>query len=366
MWTYVVTFILVCVIILFFALAYNLKNKNDTNATMNILYPFSGYLSPPNQFNPNISKTNPGTGKYPADGLYLVGQVGGERSNVPQIQCPTGYKINIVGAFVEVADPYGECSLTPDPTLQLTCGGTNLTGPDCDSNRPCSQGMTCSAGRCIPSSCYNSSDCSSGGGQIPRCPDGLGSLCSINSDCPGNNLMCLDGKCIMAPGAGTCMACVSNDGTPINDPSGNTGEGPGTCSFMPTCTGLSTDGKNKVCNVSKTSYANDKYRCRPREATAYLAKHCDGKSVCLGSINDMWEPNNIENNPFGPLPCKLTAPEKDEESDYLGLPFISGWGGGAPANSPTGATGDPVTFNQGYYVHGIYTCVPEDENVLTS
>jgi hypothetical protein len=366
MWTYVVMFILVVMVIVFFVLAYNTKNKNQENATMNILYPFSGYLAPPKQYNPNISKTNPGTGKHPQEGLYLVGQVGGEKSNVPQIKCPTGYKINIVGAFVEVTDPYGECSTQPDPTFQLTCGSNKQTGPNCNRDLPCAQGMTCDAGSCVPKSCKVFKDCGSDvSGEIPQCPSGLGNSCSTNHDCNDDSLICgIDGKCITSPGVGTCMACVLENGDPL-DKADSIVEG--RCSFMPTCTGVSIDGKNKVCNVSKSSYAKDTYKCRPREATAYLAKHCDGKSTCLGTFNDIWEPNNLisQGNPFGPLPCELEADDTYDNSPYLGLPIISGWGGGVPSNSAS-SVGTPATFNQGYYVHGIYTCVPEDENVSTS
>ena len=387
MWMYGVMFILFVLVVVFFVLAYNTKNKNSENATMNILYPFSGYLSPPSQFNPNISSTNPGTGKTPQEGLFLVGQVGGEKSNVPQIQCPTGYKINIVGAFVEVNDPYGECSTTPDPTFQLTCGSSdNLTGPVCNHDLPCGQGMTCSGGRCIPSSCSNANTCgSTDAGAIPACSQYLGNSCKNDSECKDDNLMCVmtsegNGKCAMTPGAGTCMACVLQDGTPISEdpPDDNTPE-QGRCSFMPSCTNVSTDGKNRVCNVSKNSYAKDTYKCRPREATAYLAKHCDGKNVCLGSFSDKWLPNELsDNNPFGPLPCRLNAcddtgkcistdltNDNSYDPDYLGLPLLSGWGGGKPANSAA-SSGTPTTFNQGYYVHGIYTCVPDDEDVKTS
>lgn len=356
MWEYAVIFLLVVLVVLFFVLFFVTKSKNKMNETMNILYPFSGYLLPPNAWNPSKSNTNPGTGKSPADGLFLVGQVGGKSSTVPQIQCPAGYKINIVGAFVEVVDPYGECgSAPPDPTLQLTCGNQNqLSGALCSSDTACGDGMQCVNGRCVAKSCSKSSDCSSSANVCA-----IWGMPSKNGKCD-NGLVDVNGTCQLNPAAGPCMACV--DPSTGNEYNQENADG-GVCVSMPTCIGVTpNNGTNSVCSVLK-----DTHRCRPREATAYLAKHCDGKNVCLGNANDKWYPNQssmdpTHTNPFGPLPCEIPATEANETSDYLNLPIIQGWGGGVPAN---GTTASPATFNQGYYVHGIYTCVPESEDVQT-
>ena len=371
MWTYVVMVVLFILVIVFFVLKYTIDSKNKQDSAKNILYPFSGYLAPPKQTGASKSSTNPGTGSNPQAGLCLVGQVGGEKSTVPQIQCPTGYKINIVGAFFEVNDPYGECSQTVDQTLQLTCGN-QLQNPiiNCSVTStnpfPCGPGMECYNGKCIPMSCTTSADCIQTGStfNMNSCSANLGKTCTTKTESStcGSGLRCMvgsgqsTGTCEIYPGAGACMACINSDGTAHTGTSTQ-----GTCAFMPTCMGVQSDGKNKVCNAS----VDTKNQCRPREATAYLAKHCDGKNICLGTT-DYWKPNDSTYNYFGPLPCSLSASDANDTSDYLKLPLISGWGGGPPSNTDPDAKSDPVTLNQGYYVHGLYTCVPDTEIVQTA
>jgi len=358
-WTIVIMVILAVAIGVFVFLTFATESSNKKKQQANILYPFTGQLAPPSPpWTVNQSSNNPGTGKEPEDGLFLVGMNGGESATVPQIQCPAGYKINVVGAFLDVIDPYGECSNTPDSTLQLTCGDgsdtTNAATCTTGDDSTCASGMSCIGGKCVPKQCSANTDCggSSASGTVQTCGANFGASCKADSDCSTDgSLACIGGTCLVDPGVTSCMACV--------DPS--TGLPPGSgvqgyCASMPLCMGVE-DGLNGMCSPSK----GDSKKCRPRDATAYLAAHCDGKQTCLGDPSDVWTPKT-PGGPFGPLPCQI--PASSNNSDYAQLPAINGWGGG----TPTGGAGDaePVTFSQGYYVHGIYTCVPDDENATSS
>lgn len=361
-WAIIIMVILVVAIGIFVSLTYFTESANKKNQQANILYPFSGYLAPSSgPWSVNQSLSNPGVGAEPEDGMYLVGMVGGTQSTTPQIKCPTGYSINVVGAFLDVTDPYGECSNTADSMLQMTCGdgSDTATAPSCDASNPasCGAGMTCYSGKCTPMTCTSSSDCggSSASNTVTVCGANLGTTgCKTQADC-GSGLACVSGTCMVDPGAGACMACV--DPT-TGDPIPSTG-GTGFCASMPTCTGV-VKGLNNTCSPSGTS--SDAYKCRPRDASAYLAAHCDGKSSCMADSSDMWIPN-VQGGLFGPLPCQI--PALSSNSDYASLPIITGWGGGTPDNTQD-STPNPATFNQGYYIHGIYTCVSNDENALTS
>lgn len=359
-WTYVIMLILVVAIGIFVYLTFSTESKNRKTQQSNILYPFSGYLSPPNPpWTVKNSTNNPGVSQYPEKGLYLVGMVGGESPNVPQIQCPAGYKINIVAAYTDVVDPYGECSNTASSLLQMTCGSNSdpSSAPSCSSSDDCGVGMECYGQRCQPLTCTTHGDCSpaSAGNTINACGKNFGMSCSSDSQCgdasdqnPGQ-LKCVGGTCVVDPGRGSCMACVASNGvTPVN------GSGSGTCSFMPMCQGV-TKGLNSTCSP----IVSDQYKCRPRDASAYLSAHCDGLQQCLGTPSDIWSPNDV-GNPFGPLPCNIPV-SSSASSKYSSLPIIPGWGGGAPSNSS--GSSDPATFNQGYYIHGIYTCIPDTENL---
>ena len=343
--------IFVVIIGIFFTLTLVTESSNEKIHQVGILYPFSGQLAAPSPpWTVSANKNNPGVRGTPEQGLYLIGHVGGNE-NVPQIQCPVGYKVNIVGAFLDINDPYGECSVTPDGTLQMTCGnGTDantFTG-SCVDDSSCSPGMSCKSGKCAPSQCQSHGDCS--GDNI--CGVNFGSSCDDSSDCSSDgSLTCVDGVCLIDPGmTSNCMACVDDTtGAPISN--GQTG----TCASMPLCMGIK-GGLNPICSPKN----GDNYHCRPRDATAYLAAHCDGKQSCLGSEIDSWDPNLPEGY-FGPLPCHISASTQDPV--YSQLPIISGWEGGAPLNA---STINPISFSQGYYVHGIYSCVPDDENVVTT
>lgn len=350
-WTIVIMVILAVAIGIFIFLTAVTESINRKKKSATILYPFSGQLSAPNPpWTVAPNKNNPGIGQNPEDGLYLVGMVGGTSNNVPQIQCPAGSKINIVGAFVDVFDPYSECSNTPDNTLKLTCGDSSdiTNAAYCSQDSDCGAGMECVATRCVPKACTTNASCggSSASGTVSTCDEKFGSHCSTTSDCGSSKtLKCINGTCVADPGLTACLACVN-----------------GYCTSQPLCQGVN-DGLNSTCSPS----AGDSNRCRPRDASAYLAAHCDGKQTCLGDASDMWIPSaqgGTKGGMFGPLPCSIPA-NYSKSPNYAALPAITGWGGGAPPSTQNGSSA-PITFSQGYYVHGIYSCVPDDENALTT
>lgn len=332
--------LLVLAIGLFILLAVSQDGKAKKLREKNELIPFNGTLAPPSPpWTVNLSKANTGSGKKPEDGLLLLGMRGGTSDTAPQIQCPVGSKINIVGAFLDINDPYGECSNTPNSTLKLSCGdgSDTSTAPSCTDgdDSTCPPGMTCYSAKCVPLQCSSSTDCT-GGGVIPECPSTIGSTCSSNTDC-GSGAVCTQGTCQVDPGAGPCTRC---------DPGTNT------CVNLPTCFNVE-GGLNNYCSPTK----GDKNLCRPRDASAWLASVCDGQQECISKSGENWLPNQ-QGGAFGPLPCHISA--KSGDDTYSNLPIIQGWGGGAPQASSTGAAA-PSNFNQGYKVHGIYTCIPDDE-----
>lgn len=350
--------LLFLIILIFSGLTWWVQTTNTQSEQSNILYPFSGYLSPSNgaqSWTVNPSKNNKGIGPSPEDGLFLVGMVGGNDATTPQIQCPPGYRINIVGAYIDIADPAGSCSTAPSGLLKLSCGDSSdlkmATACKVGGTGSCAVGMDCPAGKCVPKVCTKNSECASSG-VINGCPDNLGTDCSKEGVGARNaTLLCVKSPkgaiWELDPGAGgACMACVDIDS-----------KGNGTCSVFPTCQNTEK-GSNVTCNPS-----NVNTRCRPRDASAYLARHCDGKNTCLDTTNNAWRPNEI-GGIFGPLPCQIEA-SSDPSSDYMLLPINVGWAGGSPPQAQS-SIDSPATFTQGYYVHGVYTCVPENQKVTLS
>ncbi|MDB4769534.1 hypothetical protein OAG24_01075 [bacterium] len=301
-WPLIVILILIIVVAIFVYFTYSTQSSNAKVSQNNVLYPFSGTL--------NASQN-------PSEPVRLI-----NKSGQPQIACKKGYKVNIVGAWVETNDPFGQCSNTPSSVFKSTCGYTKdrTDAVNCRGSQECGDGMVCDNGKCMPSDCAgNPANCGKN-----ACNKQPGTACKTNADC-GGVMSCVGGTCQVNPLLGQCMFC-NNDN----------------CAQAPTCSNLNSDYQNTTCEPAGAA------ACRPRDASAYLAKHCNGKQVC----DVVWNPLN--SSTFGPLPCKI----QPGQAEYLTLPVIPGWDGSTPTN---GEKAGDATFKQGYYVHGIYTCIPDDE-----
>jgi hypothetical protein len=112
------------VAVILFAASFFVSWKNGQNLADKILIPFSGFI---------------GTGKSLT-----------RRDGTPQITCPTDKKVNILGAFYQVYDPYGECNdpkIGASKAFQTSCANqqrypnTCALQPGCGGNgsdyRPC-------------------------------------------------------------------------------------------------------------------------------------------------------------------------------------------------------------------------------------
>lgn len=101
---------------------------------------------------------------------------------------------------------------------------------------------------------------------------------------------------------------------------------------------------NKMCGGSNPG------GCMMRDATAYLAKQCNGKQVCSDVL--------INSTFFGPLPCANipdpAAPGADTTS-FRQLPWVLGNQGLSSSEGATNPVGQ--TTRQDYTVHGIFACV---------
>ncbi len=303
-WAIVVILILLIAVGGFIGLTIWTERENAKKQQNNIIYPFTGAINPKNTGKPVVLTRAP-------DGRN-------------QIECPVGTKINIIGAWVEVNDPFGECA-TPNSTFRATCGDdTDLSSAvKCSNSGQCGEGMDCTGGKCIPKSCTVVGDCGAN-----SCPVRPGKPCSKkNPDCGGSPMICINNTCQVNPSAGQCMSCNN-----------------GRCVQSPTCSNLNSSFQNIAC-VS----TNLKNKCRPRDASAYLAKECNGEQSCTVS----WNPSSSRF--FGPLPCQVGVRDKE----YPIFPIVPGWNGSIPAGK--GAKAEPANFNQGYYIHGIMTCIPDDE-----
>lgn len=320
-WALILMIILILAVGAMVVVVYLTEKKNTTSNQKNILYPFTGKV----KSNGTVSLTN------------SQGQ--------PQIDCSTesgknGGTINIVGAFMDIIDPYGECSPIASSVLDLTCGipGGKIS---CTKQADCGGGMKCSGGFCTPATAKlstipgaagiidtSNSECTSVGGSY--CPIQPGTPCDAGkddcNDSSGEIMKCV--PTTSSSSSGTCQVNPSKSCYGVNTKHG-------TCAIYPLCSNATITGKtvsNNMCGVN-TPQAYSKYGCMSRDASAYLAGKCDGKDTCAA----MWNVSVPEGG-FGPLPCST--------SDVSGLPIIPGQGG---------------SFSQEYKVHGVYGCLPKGE-----
>lgn len=289
----VVMVILLVVAGVILVISFILANGNKKIAAQNVVIPFSAYV-------------NSGDGT-----VDLTDSEGN-----PQIQCPAGFNVNIIGAYSDVIDPYGECS-TPTDVFMRSCGlatgtSTSTCSDDPTSPNPCPSGLKCVSGKCQVNSCSTNQGCVSVSGK-------------------SGATACATGVTIAAD-ATPCMSCGTN----------------GNCQILPLCNNIDDKGHNKTCVDPANS-------CARRDASAYLASVCDGQNSCLGvKFSIATGPGTGYTPPFGPLPCKINL----TDPAYGTLPIIPGWSGGTPPGGDQSI--DPGnSYSQGYWVHGIYTCVPQ-------
>jgi len=302
-WAIVVILILLLAVGGFAGLTFWTEHENSKKQQSNIIYPFTGAVNP----------------KRTGQKVVLTRAPDGKN----QIECPVGTHVNIIGAWVEVNDPFGECS-TPNSTFRATCGDdADLSSAvNCSDSGQCASGMDCIAEKCVAASCSAASDCGAN-----SCPVNPGTSCNSSQDCGGSPMVCQGGQCLVDPSLGQCMFCKN-----------------GRCAQAPTCSNLNNKYQNTTCVAT-----NAKNKCRPRDASAYLADACNGKQSCTVD----WDPSSSKY--FGPLPCQVGV----NDSQYPLLPIIPGWDGGKPFKGDKGDVS--ANYKQGYYIHGVYTCINSDE-----
>lgn len=311
-WTpFIMSALLVSAIILAVVTFLRQKSNSITN-TNNILMPFSAEIKP--------GET----------AVFLKNSLGG-----PQIDCSAnGGKINIVGSWVEVVDPFGSCTGNSADVLNLSCG-LKSKNVHCNVDSDCGPGMSCAGGVCNPSKCeltslidpkdglpghFDPTKCSCGGNYCPIQP---GTACD-----PSNSASCNDNGSVMFCNPAT-KTCEVNPGQNCMAPDQYTGK---VCAIYPLCSKVDTSLAGNTKNViNNTCSPTSKNLCRPRDNSAYLAAKCDGQTTC----NVLFNPSD-PNSGFGPAPCRI------KNTDVTSLPITPGQGG---------------NYSQGYYVHGLYTCI---------
>ena len=298
------------------------------------------------RFMPFASKIDPQTGvpTFPQNGSpdtpFTTNDAKGNL--IPQIQCPIGTKINIVGAFFDIFDPYATCSKSSDqvnPYFAFQCI-PNYSGKTPD-------GTTVAA-------CNDDRDCSQYGavGQYMCGANGTCVLAPQKSD-PGKPAKC---PVWNSPSGGRIQLM------PITGPGGVYCVDPNMCGSNISASQGGTGVPNPVCSPN-----NGVSQCAMRDASATVAAKCNGRQTC----------GDLTMEDFGDYPCINTPPEQciigtdpaggpkwynpgqsgARKSGYCSLPFLQGYKGGIPTDG-TGI-GDPANYNQGYTMHGIYTCVAE-------
>lgn len=342
MWEYIVIGTLTIVFIILLYFLFSKESTVKSVLTERVIYPFSGYLAPPGVWGASLSSNNVGTSSNPSEGLSLVGMRGGETNDAPQIQCPLGTKINIIGAFFDVADVNGVCSQSPDPTMLNMCGDTSAISQkgqaSCGVDADCGAGMSCTLNKCTPKFCNTPKDC---GGRVCPASNLSSGECEKNggiivSKIDENGVIVP--KCIPNPKYGACYNCLDNK-----------------CILSPVCNAVIKPGTRntetgEIVQLPPMCVSNSNTRARPRDASAYLADYCDGKRDCFG-MGDRWSP--LSPKGFGPMPTDI-SPSSQEYATRL--PVNLGFGGGNIDNSTNFKS---PSFQQGFYVHGAYTCVPE-------
>lgn len=306
-WTLILMILLVTAIGVLAGGVYYIEKKNIMKEANNILYPFTGQVS---------------GGK-----LNLVNSSGN-----PQISCEDkgGGAVNIVGAFFDIEDPYGQCTGTSNPIINTTCG-IDTKNIGCKSDNDCGTAMSCKSGYCTPNKAYlkpdnttidkDSSECLDDDTDADYCPVNPGTSCSKDGECGDGSIM----TCVGLDKSGNNGTCQANNDTAcfgVNTKNN-------TCALFPLCNNADISGSNVLNNACNSSNAD--MSCMSRDASASLARYCDGKPTCNINVS-----TDDPDSPTGPLPCSGSIDQ---------LPITPGNDG---------------NYNQGYYFHGLYTCIPKN------
>jgi len=225
----------------------------------------------------------------------------------PQLTCPAGKNINIVAAFFDIADPYGECSTSPGGIVGYLCN---------------------------PS--YSSPQ---GGTTDDDCPGGSAGLMHCNSN----------GSCQLTP--------LSSTSCPAGYSSKNFS---GSYYCIPTDT-CGPGVPNPICSPASTTN-----QCATRDATDSVGAKCNGRSECSDlTMADfgpypcpkLAPPSSSADACIAGYDTSGNPVWNQARSGYCGLPYSPGWPGGAPANSTPEAGTPPPSSTLGYTMHGLYACV---------
>jgi hypothetical protein len=297
--------VLLILIVIFFVLTGVTANQNRNLAMNQTFIPFSSKFDP-------ITGTAAPFKNLKGDSL---------------VQCPAGTKINILGAFFDIDDPYKQCTndiKNVNPNFAFICN------PSVTDTVPCTDDSACpfykkSAGDQNPFQCYITKGSASGFCRLRN----IGS-----SDCP-SGLLNTNGYCVNPSICGTNIdAAKGGIGVP-----------------------------NPYCSPGSKVAS-----CAIRDASATVAAKCDGKETCDLTPDD-----------FGDFPCMGLAPQLcitkglktkwsqspqpvfssgQTRTGYCALPYFPGYVGGVPSGSD-GNDAAPTSFNLGYTMHGIYSCIPD-------
>lgn len=315
----VIIIILLIVGIILFTTLYTLQtNSNYKNSSQSQLLPFSGVLG----YNEN------GTGGTPIDASGALS---------PQLICPAGKSINILGAYYQVVDPYQVCSNSPDPLLTAACIPGQGTLP-CDPNgaNVCMPGFSCQNGKCSLTAYSSQSDAQNDLNKLMATVDQGDSsqsfgLTPVQFQGDNNWYLINPTMCGYTLGANNILA-----------------------------ESIPSTLQNSVCTPS-----NSNTRCAIRDCSAYLAGKYNGKNSANPTLMDV-----------GPYPCAMSLPLQggcnvqwtsngtnqfpvsggSGSNSYCALPLTPG-STSNPNNLAQSGWTPNASFNLGYYVHGLYTCV---------
>lgn len=356
----VIMVILAIIMAVFIILSILKEDSNNKKNQYNIIYPFNAKLQSRDADHPDGGDT-----------ANLVTSDG----KTPQLQCPAGTHIEIIGAWADIVDPNGLCSNKQNATFKMSCGFARDTSSSvsCQTNTDCAPGMQCSGfQQCVPIPCSVNSDCGttacSGNSEYVGNPcndmKGDGSNIPYNFT-SGDGLVCIDGIIHKDPSGGQCLYCDTRRWEDGND-TGPSGDWVGYCAQSPTCANIGTDPdipQNPTCTTDGNG--SNGLGCIPRDASAYLAEQCNGKRSCAIT----WNPS--DSTYFGPKPCNIdvdwSTPTEGAGNDgggvvskYETLPVAPGWGGGSPGSGQYQGSTQSSTYSLGFSCHGIYSCQPDE------